>query len=124
MSDSYRYLDPSFTYIDPKTGILRNLQNITEADVLLFVESSAVTKRLQELFDKPVKITGINVFLPYTNICSRICMSGLVKYVGWRLAKTGNSFFPINHFESAFRYIDSLIAELRDIPKDHTRHIA
>ena len=59
MSDSYNYIDPDFTYTDPKTGILRNLMDITDEDVLLFVESGAVTKRLQELFENPVKINGI-----------------------------------------------------------------
>jgi cell filamentation protein len=46
MSDAYKYIDPDFTYTDPNTGLLRNLQNITEADVLLFVESAAVSKRI------------------------------------------------------------------------------
>jgi cell filamentation protein len=47
MSNSYDYLDPDYTYTDPKTGILRNLADITDHDVLLFVESAAVAKRLQ-----------------------------------------------------------------------------
>ena len=55
MSNSYNYIDPDFSYTDPKTGILRNLQGITDPDVLLFVESGAVTKRLQELFENPHK---------------------------------------------------------------------
>ncbi len=28
MSNSYKYIDPDFTYTDPKTGLLRNLQDI------------------------------------------------------------------------------------------------
>ena len=60
MSNSYKYLDPDFTYTDPKTGILRNLQDITDPDVLLFVESGAVTKRLQELYETHIKIKGID----------------------------------------------------------------
>jgi cell filamentation protein len=50
MSDSYKYIDPDFTYTDSETGLLRNLQDIKAPEVLLFVESGAVTKRLQELF--------------------------------------------------------------------------
>lgn len=50
MSDTYKYIDPDFNYTDPKTGLLRNLQDITDPDVLLFVESSVVTKRLQVLY--------------------------------------------------------------------------
>ncbi len=60
MSNSYKYLDPDFTYTDPKTGLLRNLHDITDPDVLLFVESSVVTKRLQELYEHPIKIKGID----------------------------------------------------------------
>jgi cell filamentation protein len=60
MSNSYKYIDPDYTYTDPKTGLLRNLQNINEPDILLFVESSAVTKRLKELYENPIKIKGID----------------------------------------------------------------
>jgi cell filamentation protein len=56
MSNSYKCIDPDYTYTDPKTGLLRNLQDISEPDVLLFVESAAVTKRLQELYENPIKI--------------------------------------------------------------------
>jgi cell filamentation protein len=59
MSNSYKYIDPDFTYTDPKTKLLRNLQDINDPDVLLFVESGAVTKRLQEFYEHPIKINGI-----------------------------------------------------------------
>ena len=59
MSNSYKYIDPDYTYTDPKTGILRNLQDITDSDELLFVESGVVTKRLQQLYQNPIKIKGI-----------------------------------------------------------------
>ena len=49
MPDSYKYVDLDYTYTGPKTGILRNLADITEPDVLLFFESGAVAKRIQEL---------------------------------------------------------------------------
>ena len=45
-SNSYKYIDPDFTYTDPKTGLLRNLLDITDPDVLLFVDSGAVIKRV------------------------------------------------------------------------------
>jgi len=60
MSNSYKYIDPDYTYIDPKTGILRNLQDVSDPEVLLFVESSAVTKRLLELYENPIKIKGVD----------------------------------------------------------------
>jgi cell filamentation protein len=59
MSNPYAYIDPDHTYTDPDTGVLRNLHDITDPDVLRFVESGIVTKRLQELFEKPIKLKGI-----------------------------------------------------------------
>ena len=58
MPNSYKYIDPEYTYTNPKTGLLRNLQDIADPDVLLFVESAAVTKRLQELYKNPLKVKG------------------------------------------------------------------
>lgn len=60
MSKSYSYLDPDHTYIDLKTGVLRNLLSISDAQALHFVESGVVSKRLQELIEKPIKIQGID----------------------------------------------------------------
>jgi cell filamentation protein len=40
MSNSYKYIDPDYTYTDPNTGLLRNLQDISTVDALLFVDSS------------------------------------------------------------------------------------
>lgn len=34
MSDTYKYIDPDYSYTDPETGLLRNLQDITDPDVL------------------------------------------------------------------------------------------
>ena len=68
MSDSCKYIDPEFAYIYPKTGLLRNLQDITDPDVLLFVESGAVTKRLQELNENPIKFKSIIYIYNYDTI--------------------------------------------------------
>lgn len=64
MSNSYKYIDKNYIYIDPESKLLRILQNINDPDVLLFVESSAVTKRLQELNEKPIPIKASNYELP------------------------------------------------------------
>ncbi len=59
MSESYKYLDLDYTYTDPETGLLRNLADISDPDVLLFFESGAVAKRIQELYEKSIKIKGV-----------------------------------------------------------------
>ena len=38
MPDSYKYVDLDYIYTDPKTGILRNLANITDPEVLVFLK--------------------------------------------------------------------------------------
>jgi cell filamentation protein len=42
MSNSYKYIDPDYTYTDPQSGLLRNQQDISDPDVLLFVESDGI----------------------------------------------------------------------------------
>jgi len=56
MANQYHYLDHDYIYTDPKTGVLRNLANITDLDTLILIESGAVTKRIAELQTTPIKI--------------------------------------------------------------------
>ncbi len=124
MSNSYKYIDPDYTYTDPKTGLLRNLQDITDSEVLLFVESSAVTKRLQEFYENPIKIKGIDtLFEIHKQLFQDIYVwAGKKRTV--EISKDGKQFFPTSHFDNAFRYIDLLISEFKKIPKDNKRKLA
>jgi cell filamentation protein len=124
MSNSYKYIDPDYTYTDPRTGILRNLQNITDPEVLLFLESSAVTKRLQELEENLIKIQGIdNLFDIHKHLFQDIyAWAGKKRIV--EISKDGKQFFPTSHFDNAFRHIDRLIADFSCIPKNNKRKIA
>ncbi|MFN5309416.1 MAG: Fic/DOC family protein [Candidatus Kapaibacterium sp.] len=124
MSDSYKYIDTDYTYADPKSGILRNLEDISDPDVLLFVESAAVTKRLKELYESPIKITGIDsLFEIHRHLFQDIYVwAGKKRIV--EISKDGKQFFPTSHFDNAFRYIDQLIAEFKKIPKDNKRKLA
>lgn len=124
MSNSYKYLDNHYTYIDPETGLLRNLQGITDADALLFVESVAVTKRLQELYENPISINGIaNLFQIHEYL-----FQDLYSWAGKRriveISKDGKQFFPITHFDNAIKFIDALIDEYYSISSDDIRNIA
>ena len=124
MSDSYKYIDPDYTYTDPKTGLLRNLQDITDPDVLLFVESGTVTKRLQELYQNPIKIKGIDsLFEVHRHIFQDIYVWAGEKRIV-EISKDGKQFFPTSHFDNAFRYINQLFAEFRKIQKDNKRELA
>lgn len=124
MSDSYKYIDPDYTYTDPKTGVLRNLADITDEDILLFVESGAVTKRAQELYEKPIKIKDI------TSLFSihQYLFQDIYSWAGGRriveISKNGKQFFPTSHFDNAFRYIDSLILEYKKVRKTDKQILA
>jgi len=124
MSDSYKYVDLDFIYTDPKTGILRNLADITDPDVLLFFESGAVTKRIQELYDKPVKIKGADSLLSI----HRHLFQDVYSWAGERrkveISKEGKQFFPTTYFDNAFRFIDTLISDYKNISKGDKLKIA
>jgi len=124
MSNSYEYIDPDFSYTDPKTGLLRNLQDITDPDVLLFVESGAVTKRLQELYEQPIKLRGIDSLFKI----HRHLFQDIYVWAGKRrtveISKAGKQFFPTSHFDNAFRYIDQLISEVKKIPNNNKSLLA
>ena len=124
MSNSYKYIDPDFSYTDPETGLLKNLQNITDIDVLLFVESGAVTKRLQDLNESPIQIKGIETLFEI----HRYLFQDIYIWAGKKriveISKDGKQFFPISHFDKAFRYIDQLISEFKKIPKNDRKSLA
>ncbi len=124
MSNSYKYIDSNYTYTDPKTGLLRNLQDISDPDVLLFVESGVVTKRLQELYEKPIKIRGTeSLFEIHKRLFQDIyAWAGKKRKV--EISKDGKQFFPTTHFDNALRYIDLLIDDFKKIPKDNKRQLA
>jgi cell filamentation protein len=124
MSDSYKYIDPDHTYIDPSSGHLKNLLDISDYDVLLFVESSVVSKRLQELFKNPITIKGTSSLLEiHQHLFQDIyAWAGKVRTVN--ISKDGKPFFDGERFWSAFQYIDSLIEEYRTIDSYNFHEIA
>jgi len=124
MSNSYNYLDPDYTYTNPKTGILRNLADITDPDVLLFVESAAVAKRLQELNENPIKIKGIeSLFEIHKYLFQDIYLwAGKKRTV--EISKDGKQFFPTTHFENAYRFIESLISDFKKTRRNNKQQLA
>lgn len=124
MSNSYKYIDPDFTYTDPKTGLLKNLQDITDPDILLFVESGVVTKRLQELYEKPIKIKSIDsLFEIHRHLFQDIfAWAGEKRIV--EISKDGKQFFPTSHFDNAFGYINQLIVDFKKIPRENKNQLA
>jgi len=124
MSDSYKYVDPDYTYTDPKTGILRNLADIIDQDVLLFFESGAVAKRIQELYENPIKIKGVESLLTIHKHLFQDVYSWAEKKRKVEISKAGKQFFPTTHFDNAFRFIDTLILDYKNTSKNDKHRIA
>lgn len=104
MSNSCKYIDPDYTYTDSKTGILRNLANITNKDVLLFAESGAVTKRVQELYENPIKINDSTSLFSIHQYLFQDIYSWVGKKRIVEISKNGKQFFPTSHFDNALLY--------------------
>lgn len=124
MSNSYKYIDPDYTYTDPNSGLLRNLQDISDPDVLLFVESGAVTKRLQELYENPIKIIGVESLFEIHKLLFQDIYAWAGKKRKVEISKDGKQFFPKTHFDNAFRHIDSLISDYKHISKVNKKQLA
>ncbi len=124
MSDSYKYVDLDYTYTDPKTAILRNIADITDPDDLLFFESVVVAKRIQELYDNPIKIVGADTLLNIHRHLFQDVYSWVGKKRKVEISKAGKQFFPTSHFDNAFRFIDSLISDYKKISEGNKLQIA
>jgi len=124
MYESYKYIDPDYTYKDPKTGILKNLAGLTNSDALLFFESGVVAKRIQELYENPIKIKGIESLFEIHKHLFQDVYSWAGKERKVEISKAGKPFFPTTYFQNAFRYIDSMISDYKKISKNNKRQIA
>ena len=124
MPDSYKYIDFDYIYTDPKTWTLRNLADITEPDVLLFFESGAVAKRIQELYEKPIKIKGADSLLSIHRHLFQDVYSWAGEKRKVEISKAGKQFFPTTHFDNAFRFINTLISDYKNISKEDKLQIA
>ncbi len=124
MSNFYKYIDSDYIYIDSETGVLKNLLNISDEETLLFVESGAVAKRLKELYEKPIKVNNIDSLFDIHKHLFQDIYSWAGKKRLVEISKDGKQFFPTNHFEKAFIYINNLIEEYKNIKQDNQREIA
>jgi len=117
-------LIPTTPTLTPKTGILRNIHDISDPEVLLFFESGAVSKRLQELYKNPIKIKGIDSLMEI----HRHLFQDIYVWAGKKrtaeISKDGKQFFPTSQFDNALKYVDQLIDEFKNIPNKNKRELA
>jgi len=124
MRNNYEYIDPDYTYTDPKTGVLRNLANITDPNDLLFFESTAVIKRAKELELQPIAIHNAETLLDI----HRYLFQDVYHWAGEKriveISKQGKPFFLTAYFDKGFAYIDTLIISYRKIDPANKSQLA
>ena len=117
MKNDYHYIDPDYAYTDPKTGVLRNRENIDDANLLLVFESFKVSTRLEELQVNPIKIKNSSSLLDIHRYLFQDIYLWAGKERTVEISKGGKPFFPLSHFRNAFMFIDTLIVDYRKIDK-------
>jgi cell filamentation protein len=124
MSNGYQYIDLKHDYIDPISGILKNLPNLTQESDLLFFESSAVSKRLEELHTNPISIIDSSSLLEIHRHLFQDVYEWAGKVRTVNISKDGKPFFEGERFQTGFQYIDSLIIEFDKIKTNNQQEIS
>lgn len=123
MANKYQYIDPELLYSN-KNGVLHNIAKIENEKVLLAFESFKVSKRIEELSEKPIKIKDSNSLLEI----HRYLFQDVYEWAGnvrrVNISKDGKPFFDGERFDMGFRYIDTLITEYRVLKKTNRKEIA
>ena len=122
MKNAYHYVDHDFSYVDPRTGVLRNRENIADTQLLLAFESMKVSIRLEALQGDPIAITDSSALLDIHKYLFQDIYSWAGRIRTVEISKDGKPFFPLSHFHKAFAFVDTLIAEYRKLDgKDKPR---
>ena len=123
MENNYQYIDPKLKYSD-NNGVLFNLAKIADNKILIVFESLKVSKRVEELFEKPIKIKDSESLLKihFYLFQDVYKWAGQVRTVN--ISKDGKQFFDGERFDNAFRYLDTLIADYRKLKKTSKNEIA
>ena len=123
MENNYLYIDPKLKYSD-QNGVLFNLAEIADNKILIVFESLKVSKRVEELFEKPIKIKNSESLLKIHHYL----FQDVYKWAGQtrtvNISKDGKQFFDGERFDNAFRYIDTLITDYRKLKKTSKNEIA
>jgi cell filamentation protein len=124
MRNEYKYLDHDYVYTHPKTGVLRNIGNIADADALSFAETGAVTKRAGELKTKPIRIDNAETLFAIHQYLFQDIYAWAGKRRTVEISKGGKQFFPLSRFDTALSYIDALIAGYKRLGRDEKEKLS
>jgi cell filamentation protein len=120
---NYSYNDGlnQYTY---SNGVLKNLANIQEEQALLLYESLKVSKRIEELFVKPIKITNSESLLEIHQYLFQDVYEWAGKIRTVNISKDGKPFFEGERFPMGFKYINTLIDDFERLSSKNTIEIS
>jgi cell filamentation protein len=125
MQSNYNYsFNDGLNQYTYSNGVLKNLANIQEEQALLLYESLKVSKRIEELFVKPIKITNSESILKIHRYLFQDVYEWAGKIRTVNISKDGKPFFEGERFQTGFQYINSLILEFSKIPNNERSNIA
>ena len=123
MENNHQYIDSDYKYTN-KNDVLHNLANIEDEKILLAKESLKVSKRVEELFENPIKIKDSNSLLIIHHYLFHDVYEWAGKVRTVNISKNGKPFFDGERFYIDFQYIDTLIAEYRAIRKTKKQELS
>lgn len=76
--DSYKYIDPDYQYTYLNTSVLKNKQNILNAEEARIKEYEYTSSRIIQLGFKPIEVKSMSDILDIHHFLFQdICMNGL-----------------------------------------------
>lgn len=123
MENNYQYIDTNFKYSN-ENGVLFNLAEIKDQKILIIFESLKVSKRIEELFESPIKIKNSESLLKIHHYLFQDVYNWAGKVRTVNISKNGKPFFDGERFDTAFSYLNTLITDYRNINKADKKQIA
>jgi cell filamentation protein len=124
MRNDYEYLDLDYIYTDPKTGLLRNKEDIDDRKLLMVFEQLKCSARLEELLEHPIMPRDSGSLLEIHNYLFQDTYQWAGQLRKVEISKDGKQFFPRSHFDSALAYIDKLIVDFRQMDSSNKSGIS
>lgn len=103
---------------------MHNLANIQDEKILLAFESLMVSKRVEELYEKPIAIEDSNSLLTIHHYLFQDVYAWAGKVRTINISKDGRPFFEGERFQMAFQFLNTLLQEFRAINNDNSHLIA
>lgn len=117
--DDYSYIDPDNLYTYSGTSVLRNNFDEKDAEKARELEYKIVASQSMKLFFNPIEIKSTQDILAVHHFLFKEIYQWAGQYRKVNISKNGNAFMPIQSFDTAETYLNSLISNYHK--EAHTR---